>query len=312
VTANLRLLVSTYKSLLLVEADTAGRGVLVTPIDQDKGIYYGLTAYRTGVLVAARNLDTARRQTNPAYPANAIYFYEPRLATVVPFLTDPLLTDLHQIRRYGELLFVVLGTGSMIAIFDLRNRHLVTRLKLAPHIPAHLRHHGGAHPDDPYHFNSLWTNGARLLVLAHNWDRGSFILDFHLSLGPPISINLIGVHERLGHASHDVVAADGRLMVLDGQGGQVIGHGTDPLLHDIEPLHGAPFPRGLSITRDHIAIGYGSWTAEPFTRLRSPSRLRILDRATWEIIMDGEIGLHGNPTDVLALSDADVSDAVRT
>ena len=307
---------SSYKSLLLVQVDPAARGVLVTPVDTDKGIYYGLTGYRTGALLAARNLDTTRRPGRERHGAarhatNVIYFFDPRLGTVVPYLTHPSLTDLHQIRHYGDLLFVVLGTGSRLAIFDLRSRQLIQEIDLAAFVPDALRHDGGAHPDDPYHFNSITTNGARLLVLAHNWERGSFALDFHLRLDRPVSLELAAVHENLGVASHDIVPADGRLHVLDGQGGRLLARGPSDDTHDIGPLHGAAFPRGLSITRAHILFGYGSWSAEPFTRLRSPTRLRILNRATWEVLMDGELGPHGNPTDLLVLSEPDESDAVR-
>jgi hypothetical protein len=304
-------LVSSYKSLLLIHADPVTRDVLVRPIDTDKGIYFGLTGYRTGALVAARNLDTSRRQGNRAHGTNVIYYYDPRLGTVVPYLTHPILTDLHEIRHYGDLLFVVLGTGSQLAVFDLRSRQLIQTIALAPFIPDHLRHDGGRHPEDPYHFNAIALTGARLVVLAHNWDRGSFALDFHLRLGPPVSLDLAAVHEALGFASHDVVLADGKLHVLDGEGGRLIARGGANQAHDIGNRHGPPFPRGLSITREHILIGYGSWSAEPFTRLRSQTRLCLLRRDNWAMVMDGEIGPHGNPTDILVLSHPDESDSVR-
>ena len=52
-----------------------------------------------------------------------------------PFIDDPILADLHQIRAWGHKLFVVLGVGTALAVFDLRTGKRESVVDLARFLP---------------------------------------------------------------------------------------------------------------------------------------------------------------------------------
>ncbi|MGH7210773.1 MAG: hypothetical protein ACREF1_04850, partial [Acetobacteraceae bacterium] len=191
---------------------------------------------------------------------------------------------------------------------------------LQPFIPAHLRHGAIAgHADDPYHFNSIgWTGrpqgggpqGGSLLVLAHNWG-DSFALELGCLLDArgPKPVGLTAVHEALGRAAHDVACIDDTLFVLDGAGGRLIARGATERRSAL-PRHPSPvFARGLAITDTDVLVTYGFWSSEAFNRIRTPTRLCVLDRGTLTPVLDADLGTHGNSTDVRVTSEADHCDA---
>jgi hypothetical protein len=149
-----------------------------------------------------------------------------------------------------------------------------------------------------------------MMILAHNWDRPSFALDFSFSLGPsgPENIELMFVHRGLGRAAHEIVWHSGVLHVLDSDGGKLLLRGAIEGEFQIGQSGDRPFPRGLSVTRDYVLIGYGSWSQEGFARADTPTRLLVLRRATLEPLIDTEIGMFGNSSDLLVTSEMDFSD----
>jgi hypothetical protein len=113
------------------------------------------------------------------------------------------------IHAVGDWLFVVVGRGSRLAVFDIATRHLVGCFDLQSVLPPDLRR--ADRPADQYHFNSISFSAGRLFVLAHNLAEGSFALELPFDPAPgrlPVQ-SLRSIHRGLGHASHDIVFARG-------------------------------------------------------------------------------------------------------
>lgn len=297
-------IISTYRALLRVEFDVASGWGATTPIDTGRGVYFGLTRNGNRLLVVARNrLPSGRAREGDTDVVHALDLDE---GVLRPWLRDPDLADLHQIRRIGDSLGVVLGRGSRVAMFDLRSRARCADIDLSPLVPEELRHPAPPeHPADPYHFNSLGTDGGSLLVLAHNWQHGSFALELEHGAAAD---RLVGVHRGLGRAAHDIVRVDGTLHVLDSEGGTLLLRGATE--RDVGlPRHYSPsFARGLAVLERYVLVSYGFWSADRFDRARTPTRLCALDRATWATVADMEVGQFGNPTAIRVISEPDLAD----
>ncbi|HTR18245.1 MAG TPA: hypothetical protein VMI52_14610 [Acetobacteraceae bacterium] len=297
-------IVSSYLALLRVEFDLATGHGATTPIDTGRGVYFGLTRDGDRLLVAARNRLPGGRARGGE--TDVIHTLDLAGGVLRPWLRDPELDDLHQIRRIGDRLGVVLGHGSKVTMFDLRSGARRGEIALLPLVPEPLRCPvSPAHPTDPHHFNSLGVDGESLLVLAHNWERGSFALELDHAAAPA---RLVAVHQGLGRASHDVARIDGTLHVLDSEGGRLLLRGASERAVTLPRLSSPGFARGLAITARHVLITYGFWSAERFGRVRTPTRLCVLDRATWAIVADMELGLFGNPTAIRVVSEPDLAD----
>ena len=214
---------TTFSAILKLDIDLAGRTVSVEQLDDNKGVYFGLTRYRQDLLVAARNLDSAGDLTTPGVTTNVIYRLNLLDGSLNPFIDDPILADLHQIRAWGHKLFVVLGVGTALAVFDLRTGKRESVVDLARFLPKHFFRNPPNSDCDPFHFNSLTFTATRAFALAHNWSQPSFALELALPLfGMRHPMRLAAVHRNLGNASHDVVFCDRALYVLEGRGGRLL------------------------------------------------------------------------------------------
>jgi len=291
----LNLLVSTHVALLHTVLDIAAGKADVTVLHDACPVYFGLTACAGGTLIAARNVGLDFRVVTPGLPRNAIWLLPHGSKTPEPYIAHPVLFDLHQIHAVGNWPFVVIGRGSRLAVFDIATRQLAACFDLQSVLPPDLRRTD--RPADPYHFNSISSAGGRLLVLAHNWQEGSFALELHCdaALGQlPVPV-LHTIHRNLGHASHDIVFDRGTLFVLDGEGGALIARGHSAGRAQLSEQGTKPYPRGLIVMADRLVVGYGSWSAEHADRATSPTRLCVLDRESLELRLDLELGPFGNP-----------------
>jgi hypothetical protein len=308
-------ILATFSAVLSVDIDLAAGKARSAVIETGKGIYFGLTRDTAGgLLLAARNRDAAGRIRARDVGTDIIYALDPRTGATSPRIVHSELADLHQIRRIGRFLCIVQGRGSRLMLFDLHSGALTRTIDLAAFVPAHLRHGPVAgHEDDLYHFNSIgWSgdqNGGRLWILAHNWG-DSFALEFAAvidELGPAL-IALVATHEALGRAAHDIAGIEETLLVLDSAGGRLIARGAADIRVDL-PRHSSPiFARGLAVTASHILVSYGFWSSEKFARVRSPTRLCVLDRASLTPVGDFDLGDHGNSSDVRVISEPDFCD----
>jgi len=302
----LNLLVATHVALLRVtlhlEAGTADVAVLHDACP----VYFGVTACAGGTLIAARNIGLDFRVATPGLPCNAIWRLPYGSNTPEQYITHPVLFDLHQIHAVGDWLFVVIGRGSRLAVFDITTRQMVRCFDLQSVLPPDLRRTD--RPTDPYHFNSISFARSRLFVLAHNWQEGSFALE--LLLDPAAeqvpALTLRAIHRDLGHASHDIVFDDGTLFVLDGEGGAVIARGHPAGRASLPDRETKPYPRGLVVMPDKLIVGYGSWSAEHGERAASPTRLCVLDRDSLDVRLELDLGPFGNPSALSLLGSSGV------
>jgi hypothetical protein len=305
--------VTTFDAVLRISIDLQKQSIASEVIERCRGIYFGLTRCDGRVLVAARNLDINGRLNSAEHATNVICSLDVATHTMTPMLAHPCPSDLHQIRAVGRWLWVVVDERSRIAIFERRHWKLVSMIDLAALVPDPLRHDAPEdRPSDHYHFNSItFCRGSkRALVLAHNWQYGSFALELTLGRcwGAGGEVRLGAVHEGLGTEAHDVIEDRRTLHVLDSGGNALIARGK---VDRRVPLAGEPgraFPRGLAISRRHIFICYGAWSVDRASRARTESRIRVLDRPTLGVVLDESLGDYGNPCDILLLSPRDVSD----
>ncbi len=292
----LDLLVSTHAALLQVALNLETGEANITVLHDACPVYFGLTAGAGGTLIAARNIGLDQRVVTPELPCNTIWRMQHGSRTLEPYISHPVLVDLHQIHAVGNWLFVVLGRGSQLAVFDLTTRQLVLCFDLQSVVPPDLCRTD--RPTDPYHFNSISSAPGRLFVLAHNWTEGSFALE--LLFDPdheqrPV-VTLHSVHRGLGHKSHDIVLDHGTLFVLDGQDGILIARGHPAERATLPNLGARPFPRGLIVMPERLVIGYGYRSADKGERVGSPTRLCVLDRENLDLQLDLDLGPLGNPT----------------
>jgi hypothetical protein len=306
----LKAILTTYQATLELDIDVSRNSVVARTIDTGKGIYFGLTRTGRQFLVAARNLDIHRNVRNPAIGTNVIYRLDERRQRLTPLIDDPLLHDLHQIRAWGRSLFVILGRGSTLAIFDIPTARLIRTFDLDRFVPKELPRHAPVN-GDVFHFNSVSFTASSLLILAHNWDRPSFALEFALPrVGSRGKLRLAAVHHDLGLMSHDIVLDGGVLFALDGDGGRLLARrpGIDERTVSLGSAGNKTFPRGLSLTRKYVLVTCGTFANDRPDRETGDTRLVILDRQSLETVMDVIVGPHGNPAAILCVSEQDRSD----
>jgi hypothetical protein len=301
----MRAIVSTFSSLLWLDIDLHAREVRTDLIEDRRGRYFGLTRMGDRILVAARR----DAESGPG----AIYSFDSKGITAECVLEHKHLSDLHQIRVLGPWLFIIVGEGSLVAVFDTRTWKLVQCIELEPFVPAHLRHEAPSNrPTDVYHFNSLTFNRNRLFVLAHNHGRASFALEIMLDLkeNRPEAIGLAAVHEGLGACSHDFVYDDGTLHVLDSSSGSVIlrGESVDTRI-ELAKEACVAFLRGMAVSRDHLVVSHGTWAAERESRVYGNSAISVIDRRSRVTVFQTVFGNFGNTSDILLLKPPDLSDS---
>ncbi|MFN4260121.1 MAG: hypothetical protein ACK4RK_12565 [Gemmataceae bacterium] len=298
------LLMSTFTALLRVTIDDQHQLAAVEPLHTGMGIYFGLTAGQGHVFAVARNLDIHKQVLDARWGRNNIlvspYPFDP---TSWQAWTLPEFADLHQIRFHGGLLWIVNGRAPELLAVDPRSRRLVVQLPLADMVPAEWQHPAPPeHPEDRFHFNSLFFTEDRLFVLAHNWDEGSFVLELSHA-GPETALAMPRVarmYPHLGRNSHDVYWDGERLLVLDSGGCRVLtSDGQAGVFGSTETRGG--FLRGLAVDDRFLYVGQGSFSDARADRMNGASWLVILERPTLRPLAMLDVGPFGNTCDLLLL-----------
>jgi hypothetical protein len=299
----MKLLVTTFGALLSVTLDEDYNLASVHVVDDRHGIYFGLSRVNRTTYVVARNLTNEGDKKDPRLPSNVIEIREGEDLSIVDRIHEPSFLDLHQIRAWRALLLVV-RPGALLVV-DRLAKSLLQTIALDDYVPPELRHEApDEHPGDNYHFNSISFAGDRLIVLAHNWDHGSFALDFVADQSDLMAgrLQLRRVHRNIGHESHDLFLDSGTLYVLNSRENSLVA-GDDSFA-----IGGAQFPRGLAATPTHFFAASGVWS-EREGRWKSNSQLHILERPSFRLIATHDLGAYGNPCDVTFLDRQDLTDA---
>jgi hypothetical protein len=299
------LLLSTFTRLLRLTLDERHRLLEVASLHQGWGIYFGLTSGRGQVFAVARNLDINKRvQDRNQATNNILTFPWPSSAAIGSSWTVPGASDLHQIRFHDDLVWIVNGRRPELLAVDPVTRTTVGQAPLADLVPAGFRHDPPVdHPEDYFHFNSLFFRQDRLFVLAHNWDHGSFVLEFLYQdaasfLRDP---RLLRIHADLGMQSHDVFHDGQTLFVLDSAHGRLATNdGRACVVGLTEQRRG--YLRGLAVPDSYFYIGQGSFSDARIDRLTGMSWISVVDRKTLEVAAMIEVGPYGNTCDLLLLT----------
>ena len=183
-----------------------------------------------------------------------------------------------------------------------RSGAIEERVDLDALVPRYLVHEPfEARGDDIYHFNSLhFDERGQLCVLAHNWDRGAFVLVLD-----PQSFSLTGSYTNLGRESHDVFEAGGELYSLDSRGGQLVEARSNRRYALQDAGH---FPRGLAANDRNFFIGLGRLESVREKRALGQSGLAVWSRETHLVEREIPLGNYGDVCDVLLLSEPDLTD----
>lgn len=299
------LLLSTFTSLLRVTLDERHQLQEVVPWHTGWGIYFGLTADRNRIFAVARNLDINKRKQDPARTTNNILeFPGPDAAVPDSVWTVAGTSDLHQIRYHDHLLWLVNGRRPELLAMDPATRTTIGQVPLADLVPSELRHAAPTnHPDDYFHFNSLFFRDDRLFVLAHNWDQGSFVLElsYHDADSLFRAPCVVRTHTNLGLQSHDIFHDGQALYVLDSAHGRLVTNDGRACAVGLTELRGG-YLRGLAVTESFIYIGQGSFSDARIDRLMGMSWISVVDRKILKVVAVIEVGPYGNTCDLLLLN----------
>lgn len=299
-----KFLISTFRRLLKVTLTLDGELQRCDVMSDGYGIYFGLAHAANVVFVAERNLDIDKNLVTPNAPQNAI-----RLYLQVPggaLLRTPVwygskkFDDLHQITFDRQSLYVTSGRYPFLLRQPVWGGS-AQALDLASVIPEHLQKRD-VRSRDAYHFNSVSVCGDSLLVLAHNWDQPSFALRLSLSKARRGKAQLITCYEDIGSCCHDILAVDGVLWSLDSGGSalvQIDSRSGAKRRFSIKSPAGTPFPRGLAVSGNMLAISYGLKSEERAGRMDGTSMLTFFDPVQERFTQHVALGSHGNTCAIL-------------
>ncbi len=215
----MKFLVSTSRALLLFDADRKTFDV----VHEGKGLYYGISRFPEGYLVAARNRMVSSQDPIDQERGEILVFSN-RLALTGQWQAPFPLRDMHQIRWFKGELWVTCTFEDMIAV-------RVDSGAWRKWFPL-----GEGPPGTPerYHFNSLSFFENRLAVLAHNHGL-SVVYEFD-ALGHGDLVNQFS----LGVQAHNLWVDGGQWHVCSSAEGTVCGQFSGEVA-----LTGG-FPRGVS------------------------------------------------------------------
>lgn len=225
------LLVTTTKSVLLV--NSSGE---IKPIHRGLGLYFGLTKGPDGYFyVASRNSDPSgdNKFIPPDKEDGEILIFNESLDFVKAIKPiDFKLQDLHGIGFWKNNLICTSSYGDAIAIYDGSNWNRWIPLERKENVKYR----------DCYHFNSVYGDD-KLYILAHNWNDGSFVLEFDSLYSQPTNII-----RNMGFQSHTLWKEDDKIYALSSRYGSVVSNCGDSIT-----IGG--WIRGMASTESNYYIG---------------------------------------------------------
>lgn len=259
-------LVATTRSVLYVREDN-----VITPVDRGKGLYYGLAKSFGKYYVACRNSDPTHTNTfiPPEQETGDIMVLDNKLRSEAILQPEDFkLQDLHGIGFWNGKLLCTSSYGDYIAIYD--GEKWDRWQPIPPRRNCSYR--------DSHHLNTVYGTDNRLYILAHNWDNGSFILEFDGIGQPPRQI-----HTNMGIQCHDLWLHKGDIYTLSSKEGCVRSTGGF-----VKNLGG--WVRGFAHVDDHFWVG-ASPTAKRSDRAFGDGIIRKYDE-DWnqvgELVLEDE------------------------
>lgn len=251
------LLVTTTKSFLLV--NSLGE---IKPIHRGSGLYFGLTKGDDGYFyVAARNSDPTgnNKFIEPDRERGEILVFDESLDFVKSISPEGFrLQDLHGIGFWKGTLICTASYGDILATYNGSEWKEWVPLEKKPN--ARYR--------DCYHLNSVYGDD-KLYVLAHNWNDGSFVIEFEDLYTQPKNII-----KNMGIQSHTVWKEEDKLYTLSSKQGSVVSNAGDCI-----PIGG--WIRGMASTESNYYIGL-SPTATRDNRAFGDGKIMVYDKS-WKL-----------------------------
>lgn len=224
-------LVTTTKSLLYVREDN-----VITPVDRGKGLYYGLAKHFGKYYIACRNSDPSNSNNfiPPEQESGDILVLDNKLRSEAILEPENFkLQDLHGIAFWNGKLLCTSSYGDFIGIYD--GEKWDKWQPIPPRKNCNYR--------DSHHLNTIYGADDFLYILAHNWDNGSFILEFDGIGQPPRQI-----YSNMGIQCHDLWSYKGDIYTLSSKEGYV--RSTGGFVKDL-----GGWVRGFAHVDDHFWIG---------------------------------------------------------
>lgn len=147
------------------------------------------------------------------------------------------------------------------------------------------------------HFNSVYSTGDRVYLLAHNFEENSFLL----MLSWP-GLQLIEKIETTARWAHNIWPTNGQILICNTRNGSIDNAYTGEVLwKDSDP---EILTRGLACSGEHVFVGR-STAGDRDERDFSPSSIAILNRKSWKLEDTIEFPFAGNIHEVRILDEAD-------
>lgn len=245
----MKLLATTSYSLLLLDAETGA----VERLHHGAGLYYGIAASPTFYYVAARH-RLVSSGAPPEEENGEILVFNRRFQLIARWQAPFPLRDVHEIRYRQGQLWVTCSFDNLVAIRRPDG--------------SWQRWHPLGEPQgesrDRNHFNSLYFEGPRVWVLAHN--RGpSELLAFDIASRARLDT------VPLGRQAHNIWRQGGELRTCSSAEGRLVGHQGFA-------VETGGFPRGIARLEDGYAVGI-SEIAERRERDLSTGQVAFYDAA---------------------------------
>jgi|GEM_PF-253607 O-antigen chain-terminating methyltransferase len=247
----MKLLVTTSKSLLLVDTDSGS----TTALDRGRGLYYGIAEADGKLFVASRQRGVSS-DTERDTERGQILVFDQSLRAIGLLLAPFPLRDLHEIAWHEGKLYASCSYDNMVAIYDGANWE--------QWFPLGGNLEDGKGPGDINHFNSFFFESGRIWVLAHN--RGpSELLSYSLD-----SRELVE-RVNLGNSAHNIWRENGHLYTCSSIEGKLVGE-------DGFVLETGDFPRGVAFAQGLRCVGLSAM-AERRARDFTTGKLALYDDA---------------------------------
>ncbi len=261
----MKLLVACPSRILLV--DTEDRSVAV--VEDSAPEYYGVSWTPDGrdLCVAHSGIEIASLDTFDDYADT-----ERGWLTVGGRRSSPCLSLAHQVHCLERHVLVTNTQRNCLTVFRTEDlyfhHHWFDSVRWDR---RGRRNHCGSH------FNSLAVRDGRLYVLAHNFDRPSYVL--------VLSWPGLEVIERIdcpvGHTHNVWPTADGRVIVCDSLHGRLIEAASGETVWPCGDPNA--FTRGLACHGNYLFVGKSAQSA-PSARLTSDGGVWVLDRDSWRVL----------------------------
>lgn len=283
----MKLLVSTPRKLLLVDANTSAQHI----VESHRPEYYGITWDATGtqLVLGHSGLENSSLTTLESYVESEcgwVSFGRSRGPSI--------LSATHQVLTAGDRVIATNTGRNCITVFrtdDWFYRHYW--------IDDVRWDRKGRDDRCGRHLNSLFLHSDQLYAIAHNYDRGSEIIRFFWP-----EMEVIRITQTSAQMAHNIwITEDNQKIICDSMRGNLMDADRDDVLWTC-PGDGV-ITRGLASDGDHVIIGQ-SLIGPREERTRRDGRLWIVDRHSWQTIDSIELRGSGNIHDVRILDRPDV------